>query len=427
MKLRLFVSSTMEDLQNERWAVVQRLETLGFEAVHAETMSPTGKTSWDMIEQRMKECHVFLLILGESYGFEPPAGYGAAEEKSVTHLEFDCAKKLGLPVLPFLKRLSYKTRKDARRDALWSEVSDWDSGQSRQEFNLANDLADGVAKAIVGLLTDNMLAQRVHDRDQLMASQTAVAPVPSATQTFGPSNDKWVLVAGAGLSIAAGYPTAPVLMSAMGLKLWPRIDSQALVSRHSFSALATFYERRLGRESLVDLVRQLIITPQRIAPTAAHLNAVTKFKTIVTTNFDTLFEMACMEQNIPHYVVTPSTTQVSAASGSVAIHKLSGTIADPGSLLLTLKDLDRAVSNDLLFGVVQTLLTTRGVVVIGHSLRDEHIQALLTNRSRDCDGLYVNPFLDPVDEITLEAFQLKGIKETADSFLSRFEGNERGF
>jgi len=426
MKLRIFVSSTMEDLQNERWAVVQRLEAMGFEAVNAETISPNGGTSWDVIAQRMRECHVFLLILGERYGWAPKTGYGAGGQKSVTHLEFDYAKTLGLPVLPFLKSLAYKTNRDDRRDALWNLVSDWDGGNFRQEFHLAHDLADGVAKAIVGLLTDIMLSQRVHERDQLMTPQTANAPASPVAHPAS-SNDKWVLVAGAGLSIAAGYPTAPVLMSAMGQKLWPDVDSQALVNKHSFSALATFYERRLGRDSLVEIVRQLVITPQKIAPTSAHLNAVRKFKTIVTTNFDTLFEIACMEQNIPHHVVTPSTEQISAQPNSVAIHKLSGTIADSTSLLLTSKDLDRAVSNDLLFGAVGTLLESRGVVVVGHSLRDEHVQKLLRSRSDQRDGLYINPFLDPVDAITLEEFRLKGIKETADSFLSRFQGHEYDF
>lgn len=426
MKLRVFVSSTMEDLQNERWAVVHRLEAMGFEPVHAETISPNGGASWEVIARRMQECHVFLLILGERYGWAPTTGYGAGGDKSVTHLEFDFAKELGLPVLPFLKSLTYKSEKDERRDNLWNQISGWDGGHFRQEFRLAHDLADGVSKAIVGLLTDNMLTVRVKERDQSMAAKTQIASVPTGTKTLSPFAGKWILVAGAGMSIAAGYPTAPVLMAAMGQKLSSDDDSQAFVDRHSFSELATFYEHRLGRDSLVELVRQLVITPQRIAPTSAHLHAVRKFKTIITTNFDTLFEMACMEQNIPHYVVTPSTEQLNARPGSVGIYKISGTITDPDSLLLTLKDLNRAVSNDQLFGVIQTLMETRGVVVIGHSLRDEHVQELLRSRSRSGFGLYVNTRLDPIDSITVEAFGLKGLKETADSFLSRFEGDEYG-
>lgn len=420
-KLRVFISSTMEDLQNERAAVVRRLQRMGLEPVHAETITPTGGSSWEVIAQRMKECHICLLILGERYGWSPSTGYGAGQGKSVTHLEFDHAISLGIPVLPFMKHFAQKPKRDKRRDDLRKQVSDWDGGHFRQEFSLAEDLAEKVEQALVSMLTDSLRKDLLRKRDEFIQARAGALPLQRPVQPAELSNDKWVLVAGAGMSIAAGYPTAPVLMTAMVQKLWPGGVAQSYGGRYSFSELAEFYEARLGRASLLGLVKALLDMPQNIAPTPAHLDAVRKFKTIVTTNFDGLFELACIMQRIPHQVITPSNESLTVNPNYVSIHKLSGTIEVPESLLLTLSDLDRAVANPTLFGSVRSQLLTRRVVVVGHSLRDEHMQKLLIDRPNAGEGLYVNPYYDHLDEIVLKKFNLKAVKQTADDFLREFQ------
>ena len=64
-KLRVFISSTMEDLANEREAVVARLKAFNLEPVNAEGLLPTGETSWNVIEDEIRSSHIFVLILGE--------------------------------------------------------------------------------------------------------------------------------------------------------------------------------------------------------------------------------------------------------------------------------------------------------------------------------------------------------------------------
>lgn len=48
-KLRVFISSTMEDLANERDTVVRKNTEFNFEPVNAVAILPNGATSWDRI------------------------------------------------------------------------------------------------------------------------------------------------------------------------------------------------------------------------------------------------------------------------------------------------------------------------------------------------------------------------------------------
>ena len=73
--LRIFLSSTMTDeLENERAAVVQRLRLFNFEPVNAEGWLPDGGGIWATIERQIRESDLFVLILGERYGWIPKAG-----------------------------------------------------------------------------------------------------------------------------------------------------------------------------------------------------------------------------------------------------------------------------------------------------------------------------------------------------------------
>jgi hypothetical protein len=72
-KLRVFVSSTMKDLANERHAVTHEIERFNFEPVNTEAWSPDGSKSWETIEKELLSSHLVVLLLGERYGHIPGA------------------------------------------------------------------------------------------------------------------------------------------------------------------------------------------------------------------------------------------------------------------------------------------------------------------------------------------------------------------
>ena len=63
-KLRVFISSTMKDLVNERLAIERQLRQFNFEPVNAESWLPDGSKSWERINQELLSSHLFVLVIG---------------------------------------------------------------------------------------------------------------------------------------------------------------------------------------------------------------------------------------------------------------------------------------------------------------------------------------------------------------------------
>lgn len=87
-KLQVFVSSTYEDLKEERQAAVQAILSAGHIPAGMELFAAGDESQMDVIKRWIGESDVYLLILGGRYGsIEPKSG------KSYTQLEFDYAVK----------------------------------------------------------------------------------------------------------------------------------------------------------------------------------------------------------------------------------------------------------------------------------------------------------------------------------------------
>lgn len=100
-KFSIFISSTYEDLKEERQALVGvALENnyipVGMEQFHA---APTSQ--WNVITKMIDECDFYLLVIGGRYGsIDEEVGI------SYTEKEYNYAKAKGLPVLVLIKESS---------------------------------------------------------------------------------------------------------------------------------------------------------------------------------------------------------------------------------------------------------------------------------------------------------------------------------
>lgn len=219
--------------------------------------------------------------------------------------------------------------------------------------------------------------------------------------------------------MAAGYPSANSFSAAISQRIWPDLGNYDSLNRFNFSEVAEYAESLMGRHALLNTVDELLTPPQRVRPTPAHMLAVTKFKAIVTTNFDNLFEVACRTQDIPYLVITPTSPETISGEEVVRIFKIAGTIDIRDSLRITTSDLTN-VHETYVYREAMFLLANNPVAVVGHSLRDGRTAELMTARGSRDDGIYVSPHLELIDEVMLSRFRLKGLKEHADSFLERF-------
>ena len=100
-KFSIFISSTYEDLIEERQALVgvaleNNFIPVGMEQFHA---APTSQ--WNVITRMIDECDFYLLVIGGRYGtIDEDTGISYTEE------EYNYAKTKGLPVLVLIKESS---------------------------------------------------------------------------------------------------------------------------------------------------------------------------------------------------------------------------------------------------------------------------------------------------------------------------------
>ena len=433
-KLRVFVSSTMKDLANERDAVCRRLLAFNFESVNAEGWLPTGTGAWARISREIESSDVFLLILGERYGWIPLEGPQASMGLSVTHLEYREALDRGLPILPFLKKLAYDADRGSddakKRDSFREEVAKWAEGRVIADFELASDLADGAGHALVELLTDEFLSLKI--RARASAADHAIQlldlrprqPVHEAhielpaRLVTAVANREAVLFAGAGISMSAGLPSAGAFAEHMAQVLY-KSDPEYAVSPvgAAFAAIASDVEAYGSRDFLLSEVGKLLDPPQGLQPTAAHRKAVRLFDLILTTNWDSLFEKAAAAHGNRFGVIAD---EIAGAWQGCAIIKLHGSLETPASLLLTESDvLGMDKSRARLWAAVRDILRDRTLVVIGTSLRDPSIIRLFDDAQPRSSGYFVAPKFFAATAARVRAWNLVCIAADADSFFAR--------
>jgi hypothetical protein len=98
-RYQVFVSSTYDDLKDERSRVIQALLNINCIPCGMEYFPAADEDAWHCIERLIPECDYYVLVLGGMYGSIPPG-----EDKSYTHLEYELAVKHKIPVISLLHR-----------------------------------------------------------------------------------------------------------------------------------------------------------------------------------------------------------------------------------------------------------------------------------------------------------------------------------
>ena len=112
-KFSIFISSTYDDLKDERQALVDVALENNFIPVGMEQFHAAPTSQWNVITKMIDECDFYLLVIGGRYGsIDEETG------KSYTEKEYDYAKIKGLPVIVLIQKDSAITenKKDTGED-----------------------------------------------------------------------------------------------------------------------------------------------------------------------------------------------------------------------------------------------------------------------------------------------------------------------
>lgn len=97
-RYQVFISSTFEDLQNERKEVMQALLELDCIPAGMELFPASSEDQWSLIKRVIDDCDYYLLVMGGRYGSCNDEGI------SYTELEFRYALDANKPIISFLHR-----------------------------------------------------------------------------------------------------------------------------------------------------------------------------------------------------------------------------------------------------------------------------------------------------------------------------------
>lgn len=145
-KYQIFVSSTLQDLQDERRAVIEAILNMGHIPIGMELFQAGNEEQWSYIKRRIDEADYYVVIVAERYG-------STKEGVSYTEMEYDYATEKGVPVAAFLlredMRAKWRKQKDATDDrAAVERFRQKCEGKMVQYWANKDDLA---AKSILSL------------------------------------------------------------------------------------------------------------------------------------------------------------------------------------------------------------------------------------------------------------------------------------
>jgi len=97
-RYQVFISSTYEDLPEERQEVMQALLELDCIPAGMELFPAANDDQWTLIKRVIDDCDYYIVIIGGRYGSVGPAGI------SYTQMEYEYAVQQGKPVIAFLHK-----------------------------------------------------------------------------------------------------------------------------------------------------------------------------------------------------------------------------------------------------------------------------------------------------------------------------------
>lgn len=237
-----------------------------------------------------------------------------------------------------------------------------------------------------------------------------------------------VLWAGAGLSLYAGYPKASDLAKLLHKDLTPK--QQKDISEHlSLEVLAEEFERAKNRKALILSLSKAFKEPSSF-DLHTKIASIPQFRTIITTNYDPLFELAYGDrcQKITNQLQVPSIDE-----RKVQILKIHGDLMDTQGLVLTKSDYTNffsSESNNQLWNVVKERIATKSIIFIGYGFEDPNISFIFEKIS-DALGqtrkqaFYVAPlaYTPPHKQRYLKKKGITYINSTAETFIDELESD----
>ena len=148
VKYQIFISSTYEDLKEERSVVTETILRLEQIPIGMEMFNAGDEEQWELIKRTIDNSDYYLVIIGNRYGSLTSSGI------SYTEKEYNYAIESGKPVMTFIKRIdgSSKSDEDLERQYRLEQFREKVKGKISDFFTNKDELGAKVATAISGMI-----------------------------------------------------------------------------------------------------------------------------------------------------------------------------------------------------------------------------------------------------------------------------------
>lgn len=239
------------------------------------------------------------------------------------------------------------------------------------------------------------------------------------------------LFIGSGFSLKAGAPKVSDLIDAVfeeaGVEFAQKLENEK-IPKEDLRIVSEQYIQECGsRHDLMEILRtKFEFVPQDLSDHVL-LSRIPHFKTIFTTNYDTLIEDAYPKPDVT--LVTSNVGCSYVKDTRVTIYKIHGdinTMNDPDSIVITERDYQNYFNNEkykLIWEELKRTFVTKHIVFIGYSLKDDNVLEIIKN-VRECVGnnfkqmFLIAPNLNNIEKRRLESNNVTYLDSYADEILN---------
>jgi hypothetical protein len=188
-RFQVFVSSTYQDLQEERQEVMHALLELDCIPSGMELFPAANESQWSLIKRVIDDCDFYILIVGGRYGSTGPDGI------SYTEMEYHYALSVGKPTIAFLhsdpgKIAAERSEPSSEGKEKLKTFRETVQQKMCKPWSAAADLGSVVSRSLVQLMKTTpaigwVRADELPDRDatlELLRLRTKVEQLESELQ-----------------------------------------------------------------------------------------------------------------------------------------------------------------------------------------------------------------------------------------------------
>lgn len=232
-----------------------------------------------------------------------------------------------------------------------------------------------------------------------------------------------ILFAGAGMSMYAGYPSGVALAKTMYDNLTDD-EKREMDITDDLPKLTNeiFYLKNGSKNYLFEILKREFQKEPTSTETHDLLARIPHFKTIITTNYDTLFEST--NKNLD--VIRKSKDYPLADPKKQWLFKVHGDLSDTARIILTKTDYDKYFSTSqedtVFWNAIKDRLASHHVVFVGYSMEDPNTTAIIDKITMELgenrkEMFFIAPTVKAPKRKFLESNKISVIRGTGESFV----------